>query len=165
MTLLASWERRYDRARMDEGSENLDQGSTFFPPAHVRIPASEPTVTSHFGAMPIDPDGMHVHPMLDMHMYSDATIEDTHAVPTVRLKRPQVKNACTNCQKSRKNCDDARPCSRCVKNKCASQCVSSPRKSRRKGTKQTPHMKRMEYSRGFLSLSFRRCAMELMICV
>ncbi|KAG5221750.1 zinc cluster transcription factor [Salix suchowensis] len=32
-----------------------------------------------------------------------------------RSKRRQVKNACTNCQKACKKCDDARPCLRCVK--------------------------------------------------
>ncbi|GJE97060.1 GAL4 domain-containing protein [Phanerochaete sordida] len=65
-------------------------------------------------------------------------------VPTQppRTKRRQVKNACTNCQKACKKCDDARPCLRCVKYGIAEECVDSQRKERQKGIKRGPYKKR-----------------------
>ncbi|KAJ7350389.1 hypothetical protein DFH08DRAFT_108673 [Mycena albidolilacea] len=63
--------------------------------------------------------------------------------PTVRLKRSQVKNACTNCQKACKKCDPARPCLRCVKYRFTpEECVDSQRKERKKGVKRGPYKKR-----------------------
>ncbi|KAG1715655.1 hypothetical protein ID866_1497 [Astraeus odoratus] len=59
-----------------------------------------------------------------------------------RSKRRQVKNACTNCQKACKKCDDARPCLRCVKYGIAEECVDSQRKERKKGVKRGPYKKR-----------------------
>ncbi|KAF8626179.1 hypothetical protein AX15_005065 [Amanita polypyramis BW_CC] len=59
-----------------------------------------------------------------------------------RAKRRQVKNACTNCQKACKKCDDARPCLRCVKYGIQEACVSSQRKERKKGVKRGPYKKR-----------------------
>ncbi|KAI0798114.1 hypothetical protein C8Q75DRAFT_790577 [Abortiporus biennis] len=59
-----------------------------------------------------------------------------------RTKRRQVKNACTNCQKACKKCDDARPCLRCVKYGIAEECVDSQRKERQKGIKRGPYKKR-----------------------
>ncbi|KAF8350918.1 hypothetical protein F5887DRAFT_941615 [Amanita rubescens] len=59
-----------------------------------------------------------------------------------RVKRRQVKNACTNCQKACKKCDDARPCLRCVKYGMQEACVSSQRKERKKGVKRGPYKKR-----------------------
>ncbi|KAI9021647.1 hypothetical protein CLU79DRAFT_719338 [Phycomyces nitens] len=47
-------------------------------------------------------------------------------------KRKQVKNACTNCQKACKKCDDSRPCPRCVKYGVADTCINSVRKERKK---------------------------------
>ena|ERR1700722_406187 len=62
--------------------------------------------------------------------------------PSLRSKRRQVKNACTNCQKACKKCDDARPCLRCVKYGIAEECVDSQRKERKKGIKRGPYKKR-----------------------
>ncbi|KAI8338470.1 hypothetical protein BC941DRAFT_423001 [Chlamydoabsidia padenii] len=59
-------------------------------------------------------------------------------------KRKQVKNACTNCQKACKKCDDARPCPRCVKYNIADSCVNSVRKERKKGIKRGPYKRRQK---------------------
>ncbi|KAI9282180.1 hypothetical protein BY458DRAFT_497421 [Sporodiniella umbellata] len=59
-------------------------------------------------------------------------------------KRRQVKNACTNCQKACKKCDDARPCHRCVKYSIPDSCVSSVRKERKKGIKRGPYKRRQK---------------------
>ena len=87
---------------------------------------------------------MTVHPLpysgMPMPMYSFPP----GVVPTQppRTKRRQVKNACTNCQKACKKCDDARPCLRCVKYGIAEECVDSQRKERQKGIKRGPYKKR-----------------------
>ncbi|KAI1790729.1 hypothetical protein LXA43DRAFT_1014738 [Ganoderma leucocontextum] len=87
---------------------------------------------------------MTMHPItysgMPMHMYPfPPGMVPTH--PT-RSKRRQVKNACTNCQKACKKCDDARPCLRCVKYGIAEECVDSQRKERQKGIKRGPYKKR-----------------------
>lgn len=86
---------------------------------------------------------MHSHPGysgMPMHMYPFPP----GLVPTqpLRSKRRQVKNACTNCQKACKKCDDARPCLRCVKYGIAEECIDSQRKERKKGIKRGPYKKR-----------------------
>ncbi|KIP03896.1 hypothetical protein PHLGIDRAFT_37209 [Phlebiopsis gigantea 11061_1 CR5-6] len=88
---------------------------------------------------------MTMHPIttysgMPMHMYPFPP----GMVPTqpARTKRRQVKNACTNCQKACKKCDDARPCLRCVKYGIAEECVDSQRKERQKGIKRGPYKKR-----------------------
>ncbi|KAN0075304.1 hypothetical protein V8E55_011327 [Tylopilus felleus] len=88
---------------------------------------------------------MTVHPVggyssVPMHMYPFPP----GLVPPqpLRSKRRQVKNACTNCQKACKKCDDARPCLRCVKYGIAEECVDSQRKERKKGVKRGPYKKR-----------------------
>ncbi|KAF7796783.1 hypothetical protein EIP86_007967 [Pleurotus ostreatoroseus] len=77
---------------------------------------------------------------MPMHMYPFPTglVQPSPA----RTKRRQVKNACTNCQKACKKCDDARPCLRCVKYGIAEECVDSQRKERQKGIKRGPYKKR-----------------------
>ncbi|TFK43925.1 hypothetical protein BDQ12DRAFT_675808 [Crucibulum laeve] len=71
-------------------------------------------------------------------MYSLSTTHlPSHAPP----KRRQVKNACTNCQKACKKCNDARPCFRCVKYGIPEECVSSQRKPRIT-SKRGPYKKR-----------------------
>jgi len=60
----------------------------------------------------------------------------------LRSKPRQVKNACTNCQKACKKCDDARPCFRCVKYGISEECIDSLRKERKKGIKRGPYKKR-----------------------
>lgn len=47
-------------------------------------------------------------------------------------KRKQVKNACVNCQRACKKCDDQRPCSRCVKYGIEDGCINSQRKERKR---------------------------------
>lgn len=93
-------------------------------------PPAQPSMTMH----PITYSGM------PMHMYPFPP----GMVPTQppRTKRRQVKNACTNCQKACKKCDDARPCLRCVKYGIAEECVDSQRKERQKGIKRGPYKKR-----------------------
>ncbi|KAJ2579579.1 hypothetical protein GGH95_003033, partial [Coemansia sp. RSA 1836] len=59
-----------------------------------------------------------------------------------RPKRAQVKNACVNCQRACKKCDNARPCHRCVKYNLLDSCVDSTRKPRKKGIKRGPYKKR-----------------------
>lgn len=87
---------------------------------------------------------MTVHPVggysSPMHMYP-FTSGLVPAQPP-RSKRRQVKNACTNCQKACKKCDDARPCLRCVKYGIAEECIDSQRKERKKGVKRGPYKKR-----------------------
>ncbi|KAG6816949.1 hypothetical protein H0H87_001464 [Tephrocybe sp. NHM501043] len=75
-----------------------------------------------------------------MHMYPFPSSVLPHQPP--RSKRRQVKNACTNCQKACKKCDDARPCLRCVKYGVSEECVDSQRKERKKGIKRGPYKKR-----------------------
>jgi len=87
---------------------------------------------------------MHIHPTgysgMPMHMYP---FPPGHlSAQPIRSKRKQVKNACTNCQKACKKCDDARPCLRCVKYGMAEGCMDSQRKERRKGVKRGPYKKR-----------------------
>jgi Fungal Zn(2)-Cys(6) binuclear cluster domain len=76
---------------------------------------------------------MHIYP------YTPALLPTQQPV---RSKRRQVKNACTNCQKACKKCDDARPCLRCVKYGISEECVDSQRKERQKGIKRGPYKKR-----------------------
>lgn len=72
------------------------------------------------------------------------TLSDTHHTAGVvtGIKRKQVKNACTNCQKACKKCDDARPCPRCVKYGIIDTCVNSVRKERQKGVKRGPYKRK-----------------------
>ncbi|KAJ7274514.1 hypothetical protein B0H12DRAFT_402334 [Mycena haematopus] len=76
--------------------------------------------------------------VLPMYMYPLSSTSQT-----VRLKRTQVKTACTKCQKSCKKCDPARPCLRCVKYGFGpAECVDSKRKERERGVKRGPYRKR-----------------------
>lgn len=84
---------------------------------------------------------------LPMHMYPFAPGVVSASQPQIRSKRRQVKNACTNCQKACKKCDDARPCLRCVKYGIGEECVDSQRKERKKGIKRGPYKKRDGKSR------------------
>ncbi|OAD75420.1 Zn(2)-C6 fungal-specific transcription factor [Phycomyces blakesleeanus NRRL 1555(-)] len=80
------------------------------------------------------------HPM-DMNQNQAALAAATAAQGA---KRKQVKNACTNCQKACKKCDDSRPCPRCVKYGVADTCVNSVRKERKKGIKRGPYKRRLK---------------------
>ncbi|KAG0048582.1 hypothetical protein BGZ83_006466 [Gryganskiella cystojenkinii] len=59
-----------------------------------------------------------------------------------KSKRRQVKNACVNCQKACKKCDEGRPCSRCIKYGLSDTCVDSTRKVRKKGINRGPYKRR-----------------------
>ncbi|KAI9361053.1 hypothetical protein BD770DRAFT_408872 [Pilaira anomala] len=61
---------------------------------------------------------------------------------TVSKRRSQVKNACVNCQKACKKCDEGRPCQRCIKLGITDTCFDSPRKERKKGFKRGPYRKK-----------------------
>ena len=80
---------------------------------------------------------------MTMHVYPfPHALGPTQQPPLIRAKRRQVKNACTNCQKACKKCDDARPCLRCVKYGISDDCVDSQRKERKRGVKRGPYKKR-----------------------
>ncbi|RIA92842.1 hypothetical protein C1645_736032 [Glomus cerebriforme] len=61
-----------------------------------------------------------------------------------KLKRKQVKNACVNCQKACKKCDDERPCQRCIRYELTETCKNSIRKERKKGIKRGPYKRRTQ---------------------
>lgn len=101
-------------------------------------PSSSPTMHSvSYTAMP-----MHMFP------FSPGIVP----AQSLRNKRRQVKNACTNCQKACKKCDDARPCLRCTKYGVVEACVDSQRRERKKGIKRGPYKKRD--GKGMLHLQF-----------
>jgi neural Wiskott-Aldrich syndrome protein len=87
---------------------------------------------------------MMIHPAFLSQMYSYSYPGMLAA--GLKLKRKQVKNACTNCQKACKKCDDERPCPRCVKYGVADECQDSVRKERRKGIKRGSYKKKGESS-------------------
>ncbi|KAH8548905.1 hypothetical protein BGW37DRAFT_158916 [Umbelopsis sp. PMI_123] len=68
-------------------------------------------------------------------------------------KRKQVKNACVNCQKACKKCDDGRPCQRCIKYGLTDTCVDSVRKERKKGVKRGPYKRRNQANNSSASAS------------
>lgn len=59
-----------------------------------------------------------------------------------RVKRKQVKMACTNCANACKRCDEHRPCERCVKYGIPETCVDGVRKERQKGIKRGPYKRK-----------------------
>ncbi|ORX57404.1 hypothetical protein DM01DRAFT_1401702 [Hesseltinella vesiculosa] len=65
-----------------------------------------------------------------------------HQPMMVKPKRKQVKNACVNCQKACKKCDEGRPCQRCIKYGLSDSCQDSVRKERKKGIKRGPYKRR-----------------------
>lgn len=103
----------------------------FYPPV---APPSEGADTN------AQPQPMMIHPAMLSQMYPYAY--PGMISPGLKLKRKQVKNACTNCQKACKKCDDERPCPRCVKYGIADDCVDSVRKERRKGIKRGSYKKK-----------------------
>ncbi|KAF6764957.1 hypothetical protein DFP72DRAFT_869657 [Ephemerocybe angulata] len=94
--------------------------------------------------MPDHNDTSRIYPLVahqqPMNIYSYSSKDFIN--PSGRPKRRQVKNACTNCQRACKKCDDARPCLRCVKYGVSEECVDSQRKERKKGVKRGPYKKR-----------------------
>ncbi|GAK61891.1 uncharacterized protein PAN0_001c0086 [Moesziomyces antarcticus] len=78
------------------------------------------------------------HPDLLAHQHGYAALQGAG----IRPKRKQVKNACINCQKACKKCDEGRPCGRCVKYGLVDTCQDSARKERRRGIKRGPYKRR-----------------------
>ncbi|KAI8082005.1 uncharacterized protein B0P05DRAFT_538984 [Gilbertella persicaria] len=72
---------------------------------------------------------------LDLMSLYSGDIKTSFTIEPTRPKRHQVKNACVNCQKVCKKCDDGRPCQRCIKYNITDTCRNSARKERRKGIK------------------------------
>ncbi|KAI0043564.1 hypothetical protein FA95DRAFT_1563195 [Auriscalpium vulgare] len=105
-------------------------------PDDDHLDSSSPTSDAVHPQMTMHP----AFPALPLHMYPFAN--GLTQQPQMRSKRRQVKNACTNCQKACKKCDDARPCLRCVKYGIGEECVDSQRKERKKGIKRGPYKKR-----------------------
>ncbi|ORE09092.1 hypothetical protein BCV72DRAFT_73541 [Rhizopus microsporus var. microsporus] len=58
----------------------------------------------------------------------------------LKLKRSQVKNACINCKKACKKCDDGRASQRCIKYNLVNTCKGSIRKERKR-KKRGPYRK------------------------
>ncbi|CAO3631773.1 unnamed protein product [Cunninghamella echinulata] len=75
------------------------------------------------------------HPVLSQSATNDFNM-------LTKPKRKQVKNACVNCQKACKKCDDGRPCQRCIKYGLTETCTNSIRKERKKGVKRGPYKRR-----------------------
>ncbi|KAF8803632.1 hypothetical protein BYT27DRAFT_7195488 [Phlegmacium glaucopus] len=98
-------------------------------------PLEPPSTKQSTSLHPVSLSGMPMH----IYPYSPAPLPTQQPI---RSKRRQVKNACTNCQKACKKCDDARPCLRCVKYGISEECVDSQRKERQKGIKRGPYKKR-----------------------
>ncbi|EPQ29129.1 uncharacterized protein PFL1_03417 [Pseudozyma flocculosa PF-1] len=113
------------------GSATIDPGVQTHPmygagPAHL-----DPGIAAHAGHFAHGDAG----PM------SAGPYDGLHGVG-VRPKRKQVKNACVNCQKACKKCDEGRPCGRCVKYGLTDTCQDSSRKERRRGVKRGPYKRR-----------------------
>ncbi|KIJ34633.1 hypothetical protein M422DRAFT_34982 [Sphaerobolus stellatus SS14] len=123
---------------------NLHISSVAQPEAFAFYPPREDSAESHphqngqptepvnngaplpYPPMPVFPYGNMVPPSPGMH----------------RPKRTQCKNACINCQKACKKCDDQRPCQRCIRYGTTDTCIDSKRKERKKGIKRGPYKKR-----------------------
>ncbi|RCH96696.1 hypothetical protein CU097_011424 [Rhizopus azygosporus] len=56
----------------------------------------------------------------------------------LKPKRSQVKNACINCKKACKKCDDGRPCQRCIKYNLADTYETGDAKQSTKNTLSSP---------------------------
>ncbi|KAJ3821035.1 hypothetical protein F5878DRAFT_606749 [Lentinula raphanica] len=105
-------------------SNNTEFDSSMDPSVHYPLLTTNPLT---YSTMP-----MHMYPLTPS------------SQRTFQTKRRQVKNACTNCQKACKKCDDARPCLRCIKYGIPTECVDSQRKERKKGIKRGPYNKKRD---------------------
>ncbi|KAJ8656925.1 hypothetical protein O0I10_007259 [Lichtheimia ornata] len=101
-------------------------------------------VSSAFSSLISSASGL--QPLQPVATGAPATQATTTGQP--QAKRKQVKNACTNCQKACKKCDDARPCPRCIKYGISGTCVNSVRKERKKGIKRGPYKRRQKTEDG-----------------
>lgn len=110
-------------------------------PAGMQLPPGFPPMMMMAAPDPNDPNAP-AHPMLVPGGYTPMFYPYPGVYPSPKSKRRQVKNACTNCQKACKKCDDQRPCPRCVKYGTADDCVDSVRKERKKGIKRGSYKKK-----------------------
>ena len=131
---------------MGDTGQNNEQSTQSPQPASPEAPTPttppQDTVSPSMTVHPVNSGGgvTTTYSGVPMHMYPFPPGMVNNNAP--RTKRRQVKNACTNCQKACKKCDDARPCLRCVKYGIAEECVDSQRKERQKGIKRGPYKKR-----------------------
>ncbi|KAH8553929.1 hypothetical protein BGW37DRAFT_482797 [Umbelopsis sp. PMI_123] len=96
------------------------------------------------------------HQQAPPHLHDPLGQQQSSTLPPVNgkvpgQKRKQVKNACVNCQKACKKCDDGRPCQRCIKFGLTDTCVNSVRKERKKGVKRGPYKRRVKGEQGSAS--------------
>lgn len=111
--------------------------------AHAPLSAGLPAASHHYGAS----HGAYAYAGDDAYTtmvgYNGMQVHHIGEVgKDGRPKRRQVKNACTNCQKACKKCDEGRPCSRCVKYGLTDTCENSVRKERKRGIKRGPYKRR-----------------------
>ena len=124
---------------MGDTGQNNEQSTQSPQPASPEAPTPttppQDTVSPSMTVHPVNSGGgvTTTYSGVPMHMYPFPPGMVNNNAP--RTKRRQVKNACTNCQKACKKCDDARPCLRCVKYGVGEECVDSVRKERKKGIK------------------------------
>ena len=109
-------------------------------PPGMQLPPGFPPMMMMAAPDPNDPNAP-PHPMIIPGGYTPMFYPYPGVYPS-KSKRRQVKNACTNCQKACKKCDDQRPCPRCVKYGIADDCVDSVRKERKKGIKRGSYKKK-----------------------
>ncbi|KAG2203977.1 hypothetical protein INT46_007460 [Mucor plumbeus] len=116
------------------------QQQGYQPQAPYQAQPQAPNVLNN-GPMMSHPNGL---PPMQHPGITDQSQQAVAAGSQQAPKRKQVKNACTNCQKACKKCDDARPCPRCIKYGIAETCVNSVRKERKKGIKRGPYKRRQK---------------------
>lgn len=90
---------------------------------------------------PLQPHPQHMYHSSSQHSASP-TIDGSEYGQGMKQKRRQVKNACVNCQKACKRCDEGRPCTRCIKYGLTDTCQDSSRKERKRGIKRGPYKRR-----------------------
>ncbi|CEH15795.1 potential fungal zinc cluster transcription factor [Ceraceosorus bombacis] len=95
--------------------------------------------SAHYEHQPAGSSHQHFHHMAGV---SGMPAPSSAAQAGPKPKRRQVKNACVNCQKACKKCDEGRPCSRCVKYGLTDSCQDSSRKERKRGIKRGPYKRR-----------------------
>ncbi|CAG8508722.1 3686_t:CDS:2 [Acaulospora morrowiae] len=140
--------RKMQDNNMSEGSsssaqyslENQQQQSSSPPPQKTSA-AFQPFTTT-----PQATNCLNQLPQGAAYAYIPNTIGGPVSQPAsgVKTKRKQVKNACVNCQKACKKCDDGRPCQRCIKYELTETCQNSIRKERKKGIKRGPYKRRQQ---------------------
>ncbi|RKP10940.1 hypothetical protein THASP1DRAFT_27305 [Thamnocephalis sphaerospora] len=117
----------------------LGYGMGYVPSQSANDPA---TMYDYVGQVPMQPMMQPGDPTAQVLGVGQETLPPQPHIKTT--KRKQVKNACVNCQKACKKCDDGRPCQRCIKYNLTDTCINSPRKERKKGVKRGPYKRRQK---------------------